>query len=135
MNTRIGYRYADRNDCRQYTSVVVTGTMTWEQIHPYLVNRSSFIPGQIGLEDLQTRFALPGSDHPWHQITADDIHPTEVAATIALTGEQLAERFAQTSWQVNWKTIPEAPKAPSTDDSAASRSPITSRKRKFSADA
>jgi len=102
MNTRMSYRYADRTNCRQYTSIVVAGTITWEQIAPYLAKQGSFIPGQLGLEDLQNRFALPGGDHPWHQIAPDDIRPTEAAPTIALTGGELAERFGHTSWQADW---------------------------------
>jgi hypothetical protein len=102
MNTRLSYRYADRTNCRQYTSIVVAGTITWEQIAPYLAKQGSFIPGQLGLEDLQNRFALPGGDHPWHQIMAEDIRPTEAAPTIALTGGELADRFGHTPWQVDW---------------------------------
>jgi hypothetical protein len=102
MNTRMSYRYADKTNCRQYTSIVVAGTITWEQIAPYLAKQGSFIPGQLGLEDLQNRFALPGGDHPWHQIAADDIRPTEAEPTIALTGGELAERFGHTPWAPDW---------------------------------
>ncbi len=102
MNTRMTYRYADKANCRQYTSIVVTGTITWEQIAPYLAQQRSFIPGQVGLEDLQHRFALPGGDHPWHQIAPEDIKPTEAAPTIALTGGELAERFGHTLWEADW---------------------------------
>jgi hypothetical protein len=102
MNTRMSYRYADKTNCRQYTSIVVAGTITWEQIAPYLAKQGSFIPGQLGLEDLQHRFALPGGDHPWHQIAPDDIKPTEATPTIALTGGELAERFGHTPWAADW---------------------------------
>jgi len=78
------------------------GTITWEQIAPYLARQGSFIPGQLGLEDLQHRFALPGSDHPWHQIAPDDITPTEAAPTNALTPGELAERFGHTLWKADW---------------------------------
>lgn len=101
MNTRVSYHYADRLDCRQYNSVVVAGTITWEQIEPFLERHHSFIPGQIGLEDLQYRFKLPGADHPWHQIARSDIRPTESAPTITLTGDELAERFAHTAWDLD----------------------------------
>jgi hypothetical protein len=102
MNTRMSYRYADRTNCRQYTSIVVGGTLTWAQIEPYLAKQGSFIPGQLGLEDLQHRFALPGGDHPWHQIAPGDITPTEAAPTIELTGGELAERFGHTRWDADW---------------------------------
>lgn len=98
MNTRLAYRYVDKMLCRQYTAVIIEGTITWDQIGPYLVRQHSFIPGQVGLEDLQYRFALPGADQPWHQIRPDDLRPTEAAPTIALTGEELAARFATCPW-------------------------------------
>jgi hypothetical protein len=111
MNTRMSYRYADKTNCRQYTSVVVAGTITWEQIAPYLTAQRSFIPGQLGLEDRQHRFVLPGGDHPWHQIAPDDIRTTEAAPTIALTGPELAERFGHTPWQADWLVTGAALKA------------------------
>jgi hypothetical protein len=106
MNTRISYRYADKTNCKQFTAIVVDGTITWEQIAPYLATQQSFIPGQIGLEDLQYRFALPGKDHPWHQITSEDIRPTEAKPTIALSGEELAWRLAHTTWDASQRTAP-----------------------------
>jgi hypothetical protein len=106
MNTRISYRYADKRNCKQFTAIVVGGTITWEQIAPYLVAQQSFIPGQIGLEDLQYRFALPGGDHPWHQMTSEDIKPTDAKPTIALSGEELAGRLAHTIWDASQKIAP-----------------------------
>jgi hypothetical protein len=106
MNTRMSYRYADKRNCKQFTAIVVEGTITWEQIAPYLATQQSFIPGQIGLEDLQYRFALPGADHPWHQIASEDIKPTEAKPTIALSGEDLVWRFAHTTWDASQSTDP-----------------------------
>jgi hypothetical protein len=98
VNTRISYRYADKRNCKQFTTIVIDGTITWDQIESYLAPQQSFIPGQLGLEDLQLRFALPGADHPWHQIGPEDIRPTEAPPTVALSGEDLAWRFAHTTW-------------------------------------
>ena len=106
MNTRISYRYADKTNCKQFTAIVVDGTITWEQIAPYLATQQSFIPGQIGLEDLQYRFALPGADHPWHQIASEDIKPTEAKPTIALSAEELAGRLAHTIWDASHRIVP-----------------------------
>jgi hypothetical protein len=100
MNTRLAYHYVDRTFCRQYASIVVAGTITWEQIAPHLAAEHAFIPGQVGLEDLQHRFALPGKDQPWHEIRPADIRPTEAAPTVDVTGEELAERFASCTWAV-----------------------------------
>ena len=111
MNTRMSYRYADKTNCRQYTTIVLAGTITWEQIEPYLAKHRSFIPGQLGLEDLQQRFALPGGDHPWHQIAPEDIRPTEAAPTSVLSGGELAERFGHALWEVDWLVTSATPKA------------------------
>jgi hypothetical protein len=120
MNTRMSYRYADKRNCKQFTTIVVEGTITWEQIAPYLATQQSFIPGQIGLEDLQYRFALPGADHLWHQIPLEYIKPTAAKPTIALSAEDLAWRFAHTTWDANHTTEPALFKATTTgsDNSA-----------------
>lgn len=106
MNTRIGYRYVDKTNCQQYTSFTVSGTMTWEQIAPYLVRQHSFIPAQIGLEDLQKRFALPGADQPWHQITPEYIRATEAQPSVAFSAEELVQRFAHATWDPNQRQRP-----------------------------
>jgi hypothetical protein len=106
MNTRISYRYADKRNCKQFTTIVIQGTITWEQIAPYLVMEEFFIPGQIGLEDLQHRFVLPGADHPWHQIVSDDIKPTAASPTIALSGEDVAWRLAHAIWDPSQNSAP-----------------------------
>lgn len=98
MNTRLGYRYTDKTNCKQYTSVILEGTLDWGQIEPYLANQGFFIPGQVGLEDLQHRFALPGSDHPWHQILPVDIRATELPPTMSFNTDELARRFATAIW-------------------------------------
>jgi hypothetical protein len=107
LNTRISYRYADKRNCKQFTMVVVQGTITWEQIGPYLALQHSFIPGLLGLEDLQLRFVLPGADHPWHQIALEDIRPTEAEPTVAVSAEDLAWRFAHTKWDAGQQRAPE----------------------------
>ncbi|GAB4156730.1 MAG: hypothetical protein Fur005_10270 [Roseiflexaceae bacterium] len=112
MNTRVSYRYADRNNCRQYTSFVVAGVVSWEQIAPYLLKQHSFIPGQVGLEDLQYRFALPGADHPWHQMIPEDFRPTDVEPTTALTAAELIERFRDAEWDASRRGAPTAVKLP-----------------------
>ncbi len=105
MNTRLSYRYSDKMNCKQYTSVIVEGTLTWEQVEPWLTSHGFFIPGQVGLEDLQYRFALPGADHPWHQLLPGDFKPTDAAPTIAISADELAERFAHTVWTPDWRTV------------------------------
>lgn len=103
MNTRLSYRYTDKTFCRQYASIIVEGIITWEQIEPYLARQGAFIPGQIGLEDLQHRFALAGFDHPWHQILPVDLKPTELPPTSAFDAEELARRFASVNWTPDWR--------------------------------
>jgi hypothetical protein len=126
MNTRMRYRYADKRNCKQFTVIVVAGTITWEQIAPYLAMQQSFIPGQVGLEDLQHRFALPGADHPWHQIASEDITPTAAEPTVALSGEDLAWRFAHTAWDASLKPLPASFKATTSESKPPARSPSES---------
>jgi hypothetical protein len=102
MNTRMNYHYADQRDCRQFVSIVLAGTITWDEIEPFLSEHTSFIPGQLGLEDLQHRFALPGVDHSWHHMAASDLTPTESEPTVTVTGKELAKRFADTPWESGW---------------------------------
>jgi hypothetical protein len=121
LNTRLSYRYTDNTYCKQYTSIVVEGTITWDQIEPFLTKRGFFIPGQVGLEDLQHRFALAGSDHPWHQMVPEDLRPTESAPTVPFNAEELAHRFATTTWTPDVRSasihassmVPSAPALPS----------------------
>jgi hypothetical protein len=101
VNIRLSYHYIDRTNCRQYTSIILEGSLTWTQIEPYLVRQSYFIPSQIGLEDLRQRFALPGLDQPWHEISATDLRPTEHAPTVSFSTEELVRRFAEVTWAPN----------------------------------
>lgn len=108
MNTRFGYGYSDKRNCKQYTIIILAGTITWDQIEPYLTAQNAFIPGQVGLEDLQYRFALPGKDHPWHLIRPEDIRPTEAEPTSTLTASELAKRFAHAQWNIDWRAAAKA---------------------------
>jgi hypothetical protein len=126
MNTRLSYRYSDKTNCKQYTSIIIEGTLTWEQVEPYLMLNGFFIPGQIGLEDLQYRSALPGADHPWHQLLPGDFKPTEATPTIAISAEELAQRFAHTIWTPDWRTvIARAPRVEQTAPLQAAAAPIS----------
>jgi hypothetical protein len=104
VNTRIAYRYTDKTNCKQYTSIILEGSLTWGQIEPYLAKNGYFIPGQVGMEDLQYRFALPGADHPWHQILIDDLKTTELPPTVPFNTDELARRFANTTWAPDLQT-------------------------------
>jgi hypothetical protein len=129
MNTRMGYRYVDKTNCQQYTAIIVSGIITWEQITPYLVRQHSFIPAQIGLEDLQKRFALPGADQPWHQIEPEYIRPTEAPPTATFSAEELLLRFANATWDPNQRQRP----APMSEATIESRVPVRTPAEKISA--
>src|SRR5258706_645318 len=123
MNTRISYRYADKRNCKQFTTIVVDATITWEQIEPYLASQQSFIPGQVGLEALQLRLVLPGTDHPWHKIVPEDIRPTEAEPTVALSGEDLAWRLAHAKWDASQKKATELFNATTIESKIPTRTP------------
>jgi len=125
----MGYRYVDKTNCQQYTAIIVSGTLTWEQITPYLIRQHSFIPAQIGLEDLQKRFALPGADQPWHQIEPEYIRPTEATPTVSFSAEELLLRFANANWDPNQRQRP----APMSETTIESRIPVRTSAEKISA--
>jgi hypothetical protein len=99
-NTRITYLYRDASNNKQSESVVVHGELSFGALEPYLDEDLYFIPDQVELEDLQTRFGgkLTSDDHPWHELHEEDVEQTDDAPTLTLTAEALLERFQQVQW-------------------------------------
>ena len=69
MNTLIEYMYRDANNYKQHERLIVVGKVDIDAFNKALDNEGGFIPSQIGLEDLQERFAdiSQDSDHVWHE--------------------------------------------------------------------
>lgn len=80
MNTKIRYMYRDGSNFKASHALVLAGTLTPEQIREAMTagnggvhDEPQFIPGQIGLPDLQDAFSGPSMwsedrDHPWHTL-------------------------------------------------------------------
>ncbi len=82
INTRLSYMYRDADNYKVGRTVVFAGRYRLsEDLVPLVMaldhweGESSFIPGQIGLSDLQDSFQGcesrwdPERDHPWHTVT------------------------------------------------------------------
>jgi hypothetical protein len=100
MNTQITYLYRDACNNKQVADGVVEGQLTFVDVQPYLNEGKYFIPGQVGLEDLQHRFGekLTVDDHPWHELNEDDFEATDDPPTLSMRAEALLERFRTVVW-------------------------------------
>lgn len=75
-NTLIEYLYRDRSNNKARGLFVLAGALSEQDVRSVLSRRGpdgGFIPSQIGMPDLQDRFAkdngwLEQDDHPWHTI-------------------------------------------------------------------
>jgi hypothetical protein len=91
-NTRFSYMYRDASNYKQHGSVVLAGTVTFDQIEHYLQDGENFIASQVGLVDLQPTDTNE-DDHVFCEVTADDLEPTDEAPTTTLTAAELVQRF------------------------------------------
>jgi len=93
-NTRIGYRYADASNYKVFGVAILEGRASDDQIRQMLDTLEDgefFIPGQVGLRDLQADFQHGAGwddqdDHVWHRLEAisyTDDEPSEDATSVA----------------------------------------------------
>jgi hypothetical protein len=71
--TYIHYSYSDANNYKQHASIRLTAPLTDEQQRRIVRTLSDgcwFIPEQVGVEPLQSRFGGldPQADHPYHEL-------------------------------------------------------------------
>lgn len=85
-NTLVEYAYRDENNSKVSASVVLAGRLSPEgmaRIAAGLDERFYFIPGQVGLRDLQGDFTDGGewgeADHVWHHLVT--VSHTDAEAT------------------------------------------------------
>jgi hypothetical protein len=101
-NTEIAYTYRDADNHKQHAVIVLRGEIDADGLTAILGkldDHQGFIPGQVGLDDLQERTSNgwdADSDHPWHEL--DSIGLTMRAPTELLTAAEIAERFRQVDW-------------------------------------
>lgn len=86
MNTKIIYKYTDAGNYKTWGEEVIKGTLTLNQLTPYLIDTEFFIPKDIGLPDLQP--------HPWTE-DDHDLH----------TIEKLTETTDKLTIRINAKTL------------------------------
>lgn len=108
MNTKIYYLYRDASNYKILNEVVVEGTLTDEQkktILSCLEDGEYFIPRFVGLPektfvDIGFRYDEQ-DDHPYFELTAEDIINTEDEATECITTDELVDAFvrAQSMWE------------------------------------
>jgi len=100
-NTKIHYCYRDGANYKQAHQVTLAGHISHDDLTPHLDDNLFFIPGQVGLEDLQVRFRVYGpcpndDDHPWHELTR--IEPTDDEPDQTITATDLVQAFQRVTW-------------------------------------
>ena len=117
MNTRIDYLYRDGSNYKAAGHAVLTGAADAGQIAAIMAlmdcdfgsGPASFIPGQVGLEDLQGCFATATGqsvwddevDHPWHEVTG--IETTDQPATVPMGVVEFLDRLRTVTWDPDYR--------------------------------
>jgi len=112
QNTKVSYLYRDGGNNKISRDVVIAGAMTssqiamfWEKCDREIDDHPSFVPGQIGLPDLQAGDEgkypwIEDIDHPWHILQA--IEHTDEEPTIRLSAEDLASELEEIEKVEGW---------------------------------
>lgn len=102
-NTKISYIYRDAGNCKQYTDVVLTGVISPQELsvlYGHLDEDHCFVPGQVGLPDLQNSFTGgfdQDLDHPFHDLTGIEL-TTDAPTDPTRSASDLAHSFNGISW-------------------------------------
>ncbi len=109
MNTRVSYLYRDGANNKHGNDEVMAGTLTAEQVAD--IRRVCdegiwFIPGEVGLSEIQTYWRDQGyayptdNDHAWCEL--NDPEPTDDPPTVEMTADAFYNRFVSISeWDVD----------------------------------
>ncbi len=89
-NTKITYLYTDACNYKTWGEAIIQGTLTLNQLTPYMIDTEFFIPKDIGLPDLQPH-PRAEDDHDLH--TFEELEITEDKPTINLNAETLLINF------------------------------------------
>lgn len=102
-NVVFDYQYRDSDNYKQTRRVVMAGKPSPEDLQTILSSLRDgmyFIPGKVGLDDLQTEWN-DEVDHPFHyilSIVGTDEDPTPGAPLV----RQLVEKFSEIGQGANW---------------------------------
>jgi len=103
MNTHFTYMYRDGSNWKECHTVILKGELKFTDIEPYLFEGENFIPGDVGLPELQARMRVfPNEDdHVWHE-TRPDFLEWNSDPPGKLTVKELIARFKRAhakGWQ------------------------------------
>lgn len=98
MNTKIKYMYRDADNYKDFTTVVVSGKITKEQIERIMAkleDGENFIPEQLGLpaNRLNDYAYDPEVDHPYCELGDGNFEDTDSEPTIDMTVDELVAKF------------------------------------------
>jgi hypothetical protein len=106
-NTRISYLYRDGCNNKEDHAVVVAGTLTYEQLQPYLDEEGDFNPVQVGLPHPGHKFSTGdfpnGDDHPFCELDPEDVEATMDPPAASMTAAELLAAF-QRAHAAGWST-------------------------------
>lgn len=108
-NTKLEYMYRDGFNYKTSGEAVFAGRIAAQQVRDIakaLDDRAYFIPGQVGLQDLQDSFINasewnPEADHPWHEVMA--ISYTGDAPTQEDSASEFVARVKNVTWDDGYK--------------------------------
>lgn len=107
-NTEISYQYRDSSNFKADGSVVFAGTPApgeTEALISCMNEEARFVPGQVGLPDLQDSFAGPSwwdpeGDGIWHEVTA--VRATGAVPTDPRTFSHFVDQVARHVMEQGW---------------------------------
>src|SRR4051812_38079255 len=85
----VSYLYRDASNYKWHSSFVVKGSISLEQLQPFMMDGEYFVPQSIGIPSLTPELRTE-DDHDLHEIT--DIAPCE-SRPFALTARELIRRM------------------------------------------
>lgn len=98
INAKLTYLYRDASNYKFFCSIVLKGTLSYEEVIPYLHEGDYFLPKKIGLKSLIPEQSNE-DDHKWHELVS--IEKTTEQDFIA-SAETIKKAFIYQS-KLNWK--------------------------------
>lgn len=98
-NARIEFMYRDGDNYKYHGEVVVSGSLSWPELLPFLNDGEKFAPEDVGIEHpglAAERFPDPQSDHCWCEIDEDCLKETNQEPTHG-TAAELLDKFRRAS--------------------------------------
>lgn len=108
-NTLLFYEYRDGANYAVTSAAILAGEISEAdeaRLRAGLDEGGMFIPGQIGLPDLQDSFVTPSEwsdkyDHPWHRML--DITVTDYEPTLPVSLAEIIEKIESVTWDNDYR--------------------------------